>query len=324
MILYHPEASPRWQKYGIMIPLVDVRSDRVFEWLQSNGKSHLISDDRPSESFNGSDLCLVHDLDYVSRLLDEDLYFNEISKCFEFNSETESHSRYNKSLAKLPIRNLINDTIFQAKMSFLAMEKSLESGFCYFLGGGMHHAMSFMGRGFCLINDIVLGLKTLQKKGLIKTAWIIDVDVHRGDGCAQMTFNDSSIKTLSIHMKRGWPSVEQDKKDGIFYPSDVDIEIDSGEESLYVSSLSKGLEKLLNSGDLPDLVVVNHGADAFERDELESSQLMNLNLHQLKQRDLLLEGFFKHHSLKRCYLMSGGYGSESWRVYTQFFDLLKL
>lgn len=84
---------------------------------------------------------------------------------------------------------LLQDTLFNMVLS-------------YYLGGGMHHSMSFAGRGFCLVNDMVITLRKMQAEGLIKTAWIVDVDVHKGDGAPEILQNDSTIQTFSIPGKK--------------------------------------------------------------------------------------------------------------------------
>ena len=69
----------------------------------------------------------------------------------------------------------------------------------------MHHAQRAYGDGFCIVNDIVIAIRKLQAEGLVRTAWVIDIDAHKGDGTAAITLGDDSIITLSIHMAQGWP-----------------------------------------------------------------------------------------------------------------------
>ena len=188
----------------------------------------------------------------------------------------------------------------------------------------MHHAQRDYGAGFCLLNDIVIAIRKLQAETLIQTAWVIDVDAHKGDGTATLTHGDDSTTTLSIHMAHGWPldGVPYDstgKRNPSFIPSDVDIPIAAGEDHLYVSKLKEGLGKL-GGLSTPDLAVVVSGADPYEKDELPSTADLKLSLEQMKQRDLLVYQFLKDRDIPRAYLMAGGYGEDCWKIYAQFLE----
>jgi acetoin utilization deacetylase AcuC-like enzyme len=186
--------------------------------------------------------------------------------------------------------------------------------------------MTFSGRGFCLVNDIVIGIRKLQKQNLIKTSWVIDIDAHKGCGTAQITQNDDSIQTLSIHMGDSWPLNgprinENGEINPWFLPSDIDIPIFEGEENQYLSKLEVGLSQLHGR---PDLAIVVCGSDPYEKDELPSTSKMNLSLSHLLERDLLVYNFLKKLNIPQCYLMSGGYGRESHKVYSQFLEKIFL
>ena len=70
----------------------------------------------------------------------------------------------------------------------------------------------------------------------------------------------------------------------------------------------------------PDLAVVVCGADPYEKDELPSTTDLKLTLAQMKERDLLVYGFLKERKIPQAYLMAGGYGESSWKVYAQFLE----
>src|SRR5690606_33375644 len=140
-------------------------------------------------------------------------------------------------------------------------EVALEKGESFFLGGGFHHAMSFGGRGFCLLNDIVIAAKWISSQKNLSNIWVIDVDAHKGDGTAELTVNDENITTFSIHMADGWP-LDEDSKDSNgnlkpwFLPSDVDIPIKENEEKIYLKKLEEGLLKLEKDFGPADLAIV--------------------------------------------------------------------
>ena len=322
MILFHPELSPRWGEYGILIPLRDDRSKRVYEHLRTLGKKGLIELDRNGlKLLNKSDLERAHSSDFVEKLYGDQLE-SEILECFELIDSNGKYHRYNPALAKRDWKDFFQSILHHASASKFAMEKALEEkGFTFFLGGGMNHARSDKGSGFCLINDIVIGLRALQAENKIKSAWVIDTDAHKGDGTAEITCKDPSIKTLSIHMKKGWPLDHPELNHPSKIPSDVDIEMDVDEEEFYLERLRQGLNHLWTlSLDKPDFVVVNAGVDPYELDELPSTKLLKLSKEQMLERDLLVYRFFKERNIPQCWLMSGGYGQYSWEIYSQFLE----
>jgi acetoin utilization deacetylase AcuC-like enzyme len=199
---------------------------------------------------------------------------------------------------------------------------ALQKQFCFYFGGGMHHAQYDSGNGFCIINDVVLAVRKLQAENGIRRAWIIDIDAHKGDGTAALTQGDDTVVTLSAHMAAGWPldGPSQDARGRLnpsFVPSDIDIPVAAGEEHLYVQKLAEGLQRLA-SYPRADIAVVLSGSDPYEKDALPSTASMRLSLEQLFERDRLVYRFLKERRIPRAYLMAGGYGDHSWEVYTQF------
>lgn len=312
MIIYNSKIDQRFSDFGIEIPIVDDRSSKVVNALNISETS--------LESFpiiSKEDLKLAHTQHYVMGLYDENLLEMLLLEAYELVKADGSYHRYKPENAKYPLSALRDRVLLQCGGALLAMQESLKSGACYFLGGGMHHAMSFGGRGFCLVNDIVIGIRKLQKERIIGRALVIDVDAHKGDGTAELCFKDDSIFTMSLHMKRGWPLDDGDDGAPWFIPSDRDIEFDVGEEATYLNLLENSLNDVVKDVTF-DLVVIVNGADPYEFDELESASLIRLTKEQMLARDLMLFDFFKAKKIPQCYLMAGGYGKRSHEIYEQF------
>jgi acetoin utilization deacetylase AcuC-like enzyme len=322
MIIFSPDSIPNLLDFGIEIPLKGDRSQKVFESLKNKTEKILIPKLFPLDK---TDILLAHDKDFVENLFNEKID-TEIIKCYELFDGKGNFNRYNPLNQKYPFIDLAKKILLQSAGSYYSMELALDTKFSFFLGGGFHHAMTFGGRGFCLINDIIIGIRGLQKKNKIKSAWVIDVDAHKGCGTAEITQRDDSIKTLSIHMGSSWPleGPKYNEKGNLnpwFLPSNIDIPIEEGEEFFYPLKLKEGLLKLEGK---PDLAVVVCGSDPFEKDVLTSTSKMNLNLSQLLERDLIIFEFLKKLDIPQCYLMSGGYGPESPQVYSQFLEKVLL
>jgi acetoin utilization deacetylase AcuC-like enzyme len=327
MILYDDSQKEGLIEFGIEIPVLYSRVLNTFEFLKSHEvlgpqiDQWLIN--KIEETINKEDLLRVHSDDYIEKLFSAGLE-SEIIKTFELIDEAGNYYRYNPDKASLPLTLLFDRILAIVASTVQCSRIALANGFCFAFSGGMHHAQHAYGAGFCIVNDIVIAIRKLQAEGRIRTAWVIDVDAHKGDGTAALTKGDDTITTLSIHMARGWP-LDGDEYDlngnfnPSYTPSDIDIPMAKGGDHLYIPRLQAGLDKL-DKLSQPDLAVVVSGADPYERDELPSTRDLKLSLAQLKERDLLTYNFLKDRDIPRAYVMAGGYGESSWEVYAQFLE----
>jgi len=296
MILFDDSRKEGLIEFGIEIPVLYSRVLNTFEFLISHeilgpkiDQWHI---GKIEETVSRDDLLRVHSGEYIEKLFSAGLE-NEIIKTFELIDEAGNYHRYNPGRATLPLTQLFERILAIVAGSVQCSRIALVKGFCFAFSGGMHHAQHAYGDGFCMVNDIVIAIRKLQAEGLIRTAWIIDIDAHKGDGTAALTKGDDSITTLSIMAK--------------------------GEDHLYIPRLQEGLERL-DRWAHPDLALVVSGADPYFKDELPSTGDLKLSLAQLKERDLLTYNFLKQRDIPRAYLMAGGYGDSCWEVYAQFLE----
>jgi acetoin utilization deacetylase AcuC-like enzyme len=327
MILYDDSQKESLIEFGIEIPVLLSRVLNTFEFL----KAHQILGPKIDqwhireikETISQDDLMRVHSGDYIEKLFSAGLE-KEIIKTFELMDVAGDYYRYNPDRAALPLTQLFDRILGIVASTVQSCRIALVKDFCFGFSGGMHHAQHTYGDGFCIVNDIVIAIRKLQAEGLIQTAWVIDIDAHKGDGTAALTKGDDTITTFSIHMANGWP-LDGDKYDPdgnfnpSFTPSDVDIPMAKGEDHLYIPRLREGLDRL-DRWPHPDLAVVVSGADPYHKDELPSTSDLNLSLAQLKERDLVTYNFLKERDVPRAYLMAGGYGDSCWEVYAQFLE----
>lgn len=331
MILYDPRQPHSLLEFGIEIPVMDSRASETFARLASHPKLgpriaawHL---DTITERVTREDLLRAHSADYVGRLFSDGLAA-EITRTYELIDASGNYHRFNPARARLPLTALFERILWRAAGTIQCGRTALEHGFCFYFGGGMHHAQMHTGAGFCLVNDLVIALRRLQTENRIRRGWVIDLDAHKGDGTAAITASDESILTLSIHMARGWP-LDQPERDAdgrlkpSFVPSTIDIPIESGDEPFYNQRLKSALRLLADDG-RADLALVVCGADPYELDELPSTAGLRLNLEQLLERDQLVYSFLQSLAIPSAWVMAGGYGRNSWRVYTQFLEWVLL
>ena len=327
MILYDENLNEGLLEFGIEIPVLASRAVKTFGFLKSHkilgphvDRWHI---PKIAEQISREDLLRVHSNEYVEKLYSNELE-EEIIRTFELIDDQGNYYRYNPDNATLPLTRLFDRTLKTVASTVQCCRVALDKKFCFSFRGGMHHAQHDYGSGFCMLNDLVIAIRKLQAENLIRTAWVIDVDAHKGDGTAALTHGDDSITTLSIHMAHGWPldGAEFDEAGNLnpsFIASDIDIPMARGEDHLYVARLREGLKKL-ESFPAPDLAVVVDGSDPYEKDELPSTSDLRLSLEQLKERDHLVYEFLKARRIPGAFVMAGGYGENSWKVYAQFLE----
>jgi acetoin utilization deacetylase AcuC-like enzyme len=325
MLIYNPDAKITFPKYGIQIPSLDSRKTNTIKALLedpilgSRSKEWCIRD-IPSV-INREDLERAHNRGYLDRLFGEE-QTQTLIKAYELLDEQGNFNRYDPEDASAELGGIIEDVMTIISGTYAAISKALETGFCYFLGGGMHHGHPDFGHGFCLLNDIAVALLRAHSEGLFKTAWIVDMDAHRGDGTAEIMASHDDITTLSIHMAKGWPldspkMMEDGSLNPSWFPGDVDIPIEAGEEGEYIPRLMKALDELEHKG-RPDFVLVVGGVDPYEKDELPSTNLISMTKEQMLERDQTLYHYLEDRQIPSAWVAAGGYGASSWEIHTQF------
>ena len=230
MILYDENLNEGLLEFGIEIPVLASRAVKTFEFLKSHkilgpqiDRWHIAKID---EQISREDLLRAHSPAYVEKLYSSGLE-KEIIRTFELIDEQGNYYRYNPANASLPLTRLFDRTVTTVGSTAQCCRVALEKKFCFALRGGMHHGHFNFGHGFCMLNDLVIAIRKLQAENRIRTAWVIDVDAHKGDGTAALTHGDDSITTLSIHMAHGWPldGAEYDEAGNLnpsFIASDID------------------------------------------------------------------------------------------------------
>lgn len=352
----------RFIDYGILIPVLDSRAATVVERINlaapSGARNDIVEGLGAAARIlqtgvdelvvSREDLERVHDSAYVARLFGEEDGKGEKGRGLEkellatyelIGSDGKPH-RYEPEKAKRPLTALFDTILAQVAGSYTAARLALSAaggapGFVFYLGGGMHHARRDAGSGFCLVNDIMIAVARLRAEGRIKTAWVIDIDAHKGDGTAEIAATDEDTLTLSIHMAAGWPldsaTIEAARKDGRgddrapLIPSDVELPIAKGEDDRYAIALAEGLILLerMSAQAKPDLAIVVDGADPYKADGLPSSADLALSLDQCLERDLLVHRFLTERAIPAAWLMAGGYGPRAWEPPAKFLETIQ-
>ena len=194
---------------------------------------------------------------------------------------------------------LMTRTMTAVGGTILTARLALEYGIGLNTAGGTHHAFPGYGSGFCIFNDLAIATRLLQQERRIKTALILDLDVHQGDGTAFIFSEDPSVYTCSIHCEKNFPGQKRN--------SDLDVGLKVGvEDSEYLSVLDETLQRVFNSFS-PDLVLYNAGVDPHRDDLLGKMSLTNQGIFQ---RDLKVFQYCKAANIPVASVIGGGYGKD--------------
>ncbi len=249
----------------------------------------LISDDGLSPSSfiepkpaSDDDILLVHDKEYLHKLKTGSLSPSEI-----FTLELPYSER------------LVNASYLCVGGTILAMDIALKEGMGIHLGGGFHHAFPDHGEGFCVLNDIAVGIRKMQKDAKIKKALVIDCDLHQGNGTAFTFSNDDSVFTFSIHQENNYPYHKP--------RSNLDIGLrDFTRDEEYLNQLKSHIPKIMNDFK-PEIVVYVAGADPYKDDMIGN---LALTIDGLKARDEFIFETAHNFSVPITCVLAGGYAKD--------------
>jgi acetoin utilization deacetylase AcuC-like enzyme len=167
------------------------------------------------------------------------------------------------------------------------------------IAGGTHHAYTNRGEAFCLLNDQAIGSRYLQYKDLAKKILIVDLDVHQGNGTAEIFQNDDSVFTFSMHGKNNYPFKKEQ--------SDLDIALENDTDDVsYLKLLKNTLPKLIDEQE-PDFIYYLCGVDVIASDKLGK---LGMSVEGCKERDRFVLEQCKTHNIPVMCSMGGGYSPD--------------
>jgi len=180
-----------------------------------------------------------------------------------------------------------------------ASKFALKNGIAMNIAGGTHHAFSSHGEAFCMLNDQAIGARYLQQKGFAKKILIVDLDVHQGNGTAEIFKKDASVFTFSMHGKSNYPFIKE--------TSDLDIALkNETKDNEYLSVLKNTLPKLINQ-EKPDFIYYLCGVDILKTDKLGK---LSLSVKGCKERDQFVLQTCRDFNIPVMCSMGGGYSPD--------------
>ncbi|GGD92392.1 histone deacetylase [Maribacter cobaltidurans] len=195
--------------------------------------------------------------------------------------------------------NLVQRERIIADGTMKACEYALKYGVAMNIAGGTHHAYSNRGEAFCMLNDQAIGARYLQSKNLANRILIVDLDVHQGNGTAEIFKSDASVFTFSMHGSGNYPFKKE--------VSDLDIPLEKGTgDEAYLSILRNTLPGLIEKH-RPDFIFYLCGVDVLATDKLGT---LGLSIDGCKQRDEFVLKTCREHEIPVQCSMGGGYSKE--------------
>ena len=289
---------------------------RTRDQLLANGVAEATDFLEPQPATD-NDILLVHTSDYVNKL------------------RTGTLSAREELALEVPYsRELVNAFWLAAGGSILAAQQALADRVSINIGGGFHHAFPDHGEGFCMIHDVAVAIRRLQRDDKIRTAMTVDCDVHQGNGTAAIfagtrtesvplpsvstsTLNQQAaaktkttktkmhgahageVFTISLHQHNNYPLFKP--------PSSIDVDLPDGiGDDDYLAWLDNALSSGLRQFE-PDILCYVAGADPYREDQLGG---LDLTIEGLKKRDELVFRVAHARGIPVMVTFAGGYAQR--------------
>jgi acetoin utilization deacetylase AcuC-like enzyme len=282
---------------------------RIHERLLETGAAEP-SDFVTPQLASDQDVLLVHTPQYVNKLKTGTLSSRE---------ELEMEVPYSPELVRA--------FWLAAGGSILAADYALQDRIAFNIGGGFHHAFPDHGEGFCMIHDVAVAIRRMQRDDRITRAMTVDCDVHQGNGTAAIfagvriptgplpstsasTLNPAApakvrnahmgnVFTISLHQGNNYPMWKP--------PSSIDVDLpDEIGDDDYLAWLDNALSSGLRQFE-PELICYIAGADPYREDQLGG---LSLTIDGLKRRDELVFRVARARSIPVMVTFAGGYARK--------------
>jgi acetoin utilization deacetylase AcuC-like enzyme len=285
--------------------------ERIHDKLLADGVADP-SDFLEPQPATDTDILLVHTPEYIDRL------------------KTGTLSPHEEAQLEVPFsQKLVNSFWLAAGGSILAAQSALNDRVALNIGGGFHHAFPDHGEGFCMIHDVAVAIRRLQRDSKIRTAMTVDCDAHQGNGTAAIFAakrepgeplpsaggstislpathgmrrknpNADDVFTISLHQHNNYPQWKP--------PSSLDVDLPDGiGDDDYLAWLDNALSSGLRQCE-PDLLCYIAGADPYKEDQLGG---LALTIEGLKKRDELVFRVARARDIPVMVTYAGGYARD--------------
>ena len=222
------------------------------------------------------------------------------------HSESYIRNVKNKTLDKETIKKIgfpMVDSVVQRSLvatggTVLASKLAIKNGIACNTAGGSHHANFEGGAGYCVFNDVAVAAQFLLDRGLAGRILIVDLDVHQGNGNADIFKDNRNVFTFSMHSKTNYPAKKSQ--------SDLDVELDDNtEDAEYINKLKFYLNQL-NQENF-DYIFYIAGVDIHFNDRLGKLKVSD---EGIRTRDEIVTQNFFSKGIPVCGVLGGGYNKD--------------
>lgn len=183
--------------------------------------------------------------------------------------------------------------------TYLAARLAMRHGYAANSAAGSHHAHYATGAGYSVYNDLAVAANRLIAEGHARRILIVDLDVHQGDGTAELTAGRGDIFTLSLHAEKNFPARKA--------ISDLDVPLPDGMgDADYLAELARHLPGVIERFG-PDLVLYQAGVDPHVEDKLGRLALSDAGL---ERRDRFVIDAARARGIPLASALGGGYGAD--------------
>ena len=194
-----------------------------------------------------------------------------------------------------------------------AARQALRDGFSAALVSGFHHACADHGEGFCTFNGLIVTIDALIASGEIRCAAVLDMDLHYGNGTAQLAASRPYVYALSLYGNDYWENFcyrdvsVRHHQDG---ENHVSFALPSGcDRDTMLGIMNRALPLLADQK--PDLLLYQAGADPYFEDPYSP---LALDHEDLRARDRAVFAFATAHGIPVAWVLAGGYTEDVSKV----------
>ncbi|MBR9922631.1 MAG: histone deacetylase [Bacteroidetes bacterium] len=214
--------------------------------------------------------------------------------------KNQSLSRKEERAIGFPMsENLVRRGTHISNGTLLCALYAKKHGVAMNIAGGTHHAFTYKGEGFCLLNDIAIAANWMLQQKMVEKILVVDLDVHQGNGTAQIFQDDPRVFTFSMHGAKNYPGRKE--------KSDLDIGLpDKTTDAPYLKTLRETLPRLIEQTE-PDHIFFLSGVDVLETDKLGR---LAMSIDGCRQRDRFVLEQCKKNEIPLTISMGGGYSQR--------------
>ncbi len=174
-----------------------------------------------------------------------------------------------------------------------------------------HHARTEAAMGFCLFNNIAIAARYAQLEYGIRRVFILDWDVHHGNGTQEAFYAEPSVFFCSFHQHPHYPGTGAawETGTGNAKGTTLNIPLPAGSiRSDYQSAFESRVQPALDAF-APELILISAGFDAHRDDPLGGVLLEDEDFGAMTR--WLLESAHRHCGGRIVSILEGGYNLDA-------------